>query len=219
MGRLDHKAVGLAILVTAGGTREFIDPVRVIANLSTGALGRAIAAAARRRGHRVTLLAPPDLEPPRGVGHRPFVTTADLERELRRAARSRWDAVIHAAAVSDYRPAKTAAVKLRSDAPSLTLALVRTPKLIARLRRWFARAVLVGFKLTAGATRAERLRLAREQLRRHRTDVCVANDTKEMRGDWHPALIADRGGALFLHGTKADLASAIVLVVERWVRR
>ena len=176
----------MRILITAGGTREPIDAVRYITNLSSGRLGRTMADEARRRWHATALLAPD--------GDRPFRSTADLEEQLMRASKESWDAVLHAAAVSDYRPAEVVQGKISSDRDELVIRCVRTPKLIAHLRDWFPRAFLVGFKLTSGVAPEERARIAREQISKNRTDACVENDLTEFGPGEHKARIvtADR---------------------------
>lgn len=215
----------MRVLITAGGTKEAIDPVRCLTNISSGSLGRELCRAAARRGHRVLLLAPAELPKlvgplPKGVAHRPFRSTADLERELRRAARRRWDLVIHAAAVSDYRPARTSATKLSSESDEVVLRLVKTPKLIARLRAWFGRAFLVGFKLSTGLPVKERRRLALEQIRKNRADLCVSNDLAEFGPGEHQATIVTPEGETvpIPKGKKAAVAAAIVDFIELRIR-
>ena len=98
-----RELAGVQVLVTAGGTREPIDPVRYIGNRSSGRQGHAIAAEARRRGATVTLVSASSLEPPAGVGFVPVETAAELSREvLARAGAA--DVVVMAAAVADFRP-------------------------------------------------------------------------------------------------------------------
>lgn len=212
----------MKVLVTAGGTKELIDPVRCITNVSSGSLGRALCLAAVRRGHAVLLLAPAELPKlagalPKRVEHRSFRSTADLERELRLAARRRWDLVIHAAAVSDYRPVRPSATKLSSESEEIVLRLVRTPKLIARFRKWFGRAFLVGFKLSTGLTPEERRRIALEQIRKNRTDLCVENDLAEFGPGEHKATIVTPEGKTIPipKGDKAFVAEALWSFMER----
>lgn len=206
-------------LVTAGGTKEPIDAVRYVSNVSTGALGRAIAEELKRRGHRSVLLAPAELETT--AEKRTFGSTDDLQRELEwAAAEQTWDAVIHAAAVSDYRPARTEAGKISSDAPELVIKLVRTPKLIARMREWFPNALVVGFKLLHGVAPAERVEIAREQIRKNRTNACVENDLSEFGPGEHQARIVTLETVVDVpKGDKASVARVIVDFVEAHVPR
>jgi hypothetical protein len=200
---------GETILITAGGTKEPIDDVRYITNRSTGKLGRALAAEAIARHHRVLLLAP--------EGDREFGSTADLERELKRASgEGAWDVVLHAAAVSDYRPASVIDGKINSERDDLVIRLVRTPKLIAHLRDWFGRAFLVGFKLTSGTPPEERVRIAREQIAKNRTDACVENDRTEFGPGEHKARLVTADAIIDIpKGDKASVARAILINVER----
>ena len=137
---------GLHVLVTAGPTREAIDPVRFLSNGSTGRMGFALAAAAARRGARVTLLAGPvALETPPGVDRVDVVTADDL---LAAALEVDADVVIAAAAVSDYAPAETSDRKLKKDGNELTLRLRRTPDVLAAIsERRRDGQTLVGFAL------------------------------------------------------------------------
>ena len=126
LGRRGDMA-GRAIVVSAGGTQEPIDPVRVITNRSSGKMGYAIAQAARDRGARVTLVsAPTSLPEPAGVDVRQVATVAQM-REAVLAACEGADALIMAAAVSDYRPADVASQKIKkgADDDGLTLRLVK----------------------------------------------------------------------------------------------
>ncbi len=206
------------VLITAGGTKEPIDDVRYITNFSSGGLGRALAAEAHARGHRVLLLAPAELPKlagllPKEIEHRPFRTTSDLEQELWRAAGERaWDLVLHAAAVSDYRPAEVVDGKIASDREELVIRLVRTPKLLARLREWFGEAAIVGFKLTSGRSPEERVRIARDQITRNRTDFCIENDLAEFGPGEHQARIVAADGTVteIPRGDKSSVARRIL---------
>src|SRR5262249_18771668 len=123
------------IVVTAGPTYEAIDPVRFIGNRSSGKMGAALAAAAQRRGAEVTLLLGPSaIAPPVGVTVVGFESAAELEAALVAAAEGA-DAIIMAAAVADYRPARPASQKLkRSELGARTeLALTANPDLLAGL--------------------------------------------------------------------------------------
>jgi GNAT superfamily N-acetyltransferase len=213
----------LNILITAGGTKEDIDPVRYLTNFSSGSLGRAFSIAAAERGHRVTLLAPKELPKlagplPEGVDLRPYRSTADLEAALKQAAaEKKWDVVIHSAAVSDYRPADTQATKISSDQEELVIRLVKTPKLIQSFRDWFGRAFLVGFKLLTNTPDAERHRIALAQIKKNRTNLCFENDLARITKTVHPArLVTPEGGAIPLPlGDKQAVARAALDFIEK----
>lgn len=136
------------ILVTAGPTREFLDPVRYISNQSTGTLGYAIAATAARRGHAVTLVSGPvALTPPAGVQVRPVVSAADLARETL-AALPEADAVVMTAAVADYTPTRISEQKIKKSPGRLTIELAPTMDVLAEIgRRKRADQVVMGFSL------------------------------------------------------------------------
>ena len=138
---------GLSVLVTAGATVEPIDPVRYITNRSTGKMGYALAAAARRRGASVTLVSgQTTLKSPYGVTLR-TVKTAEEMREAVFEHRPQFDIIIKAAAVSDYRPRDSAQSKIKKGPESLSLELVKNPDILAQLgeTKKTSPCVLVGF--------------------------------------------------------------------------
>lgn len=117
--------VGRHVVVSAGGTREPIDPIRFISNRSTGKMGYALAEAARDRGARVTLVSTVDsLTPPYGVDLRPVETVAQMRQAVLEAT-SDGDVLVMAAAVSDFRPAEPAKDKIKKGEGGLTLELVK----------------------------------------------------------------------------------------------
>lgn len=165
---------GLRVLVTAGPSREALDPVRYISNRSSGKMGYALARAAASRGAAVTLLSGPvSLSAPEGVTLVPFMTTQELlERAL--ALVCEQDILIQAAAPADYRPERTAESKIKKRAgQNLTLELVENPDVAATLGEGKrADQVFVGF----AAETDDVLQNAREKLERKRLDMIVAND-------------------------------------------
>jgi phosphopantothenoylcysteine decarboxylase / phosphopantothenate---cysteine ligase len=165
---------GKRVLVSAGGTREPLDAVRFVGNRSSGRMGVALAAEARRRGAEVTLLAANLAVPaPPGVELVETPTAADLEREaLARGAAA--DVVVMAAAVADYRPGEALAAKRPKDTAAWTLELEPTADVLAALgeQRRDGR-LLVGFAAETGPDGLER---AREKLARKGADLFVLND-------------------------------------------
>ncbi|MDU4961457.1 MAG: bifunctional phosphopantothenoylcysteine decarboxylase/phosphopantothenate--cysteine ligase CoaBC [Sporomusaceae bacterium] len=163
---------GKKILVTAGGTREPIDPVRFIGNRSSGKMGYAIAAAAARMGAEVVLISGPvSLQPPSGVTRICVETAA----EMRAAVLAEYDdaaIVIKAAAVADYRPQQAENHKIKKTENQLQLTLEKNPDILAELGSLKRQQFLVGF---AAETR-DLLRYAREKLERKNLDMIVAND-------------------------------------------
>ena len=165
---------GKTVLVSAGGTREPLDAVRFVGNRSSGRMGVALAAEARRRGAEVTLLAANLAVPsPPGVELVETPTAADLEREaIARGAEA--DVVVMAAAVADYRPAEAFAAKRPKDTGTWTLELEPTTDVLSALgERRRDGQLLVGFAAETGATGLER---AREKLSRKGADLFVLND-------------------------------------------
>ena len=176
----DSALRGRRVVVTAGPTYEDIDAVRYVGNRSSGRMGYALAAEARRRGAIVTLVAgPTGVEPP-GVDTVVRVRSADDMHEAVMRAASNADAVIMAAAVADYTPASTVAGKIaKSDAP-MTLTLRRTKDILADLgsmREGLGSTgpVLVGF----AAETDDVLVKAREKRARKKVDLIVANDVSQ----------------------------------------
>ncbi len=203
----ESDLVGRRIVVTAGGTREPIDPVRYIGNRSTGKMGVAIAQAALDRGAEVTLLAAAvEVSLPEVARCVRVETTSELERALHEAvviAEPPPDALVMAAAVADFTPRSPAATKLHRG-EGLTLELEPTPDLLGgvaralddEVRRGLAarRAVLVGFAAETGS-----LERAAEKLRAKGVDLLVANDVAETGSgfgtDTNRVVILDRAGA------------------------
>jgi phosphopantothenoylcysteine decarboxylase/phosphopantothenate--cysteine ligase len=138
------------ILVTAGPTREYIDPVRFISNSSTGQMGYAVAQAAKMRGHKVTLISGPvTLEAPKGVKLIPVMTADEMYHSALKIF-PQVDVVVMAAAVGDYKPKVKSRYKIKkgSDETAIRLELVPNPDIIAQLgRRKKDHQLLVGFAL------------------------------------------------------------------------
>jgi len=199
----------MRLLVTAGGTREPIDSVRVIANASTGSLGARIVDEAVAAGHDVLLLhATQAALPSRPCRRAAFETHADLGRLLEQHA-PLADAIVQAAAVADYVPVP-AVGKLPSDLPELVLRLVPAPKLIDGLRALSPKAWLVGFKLTSGASQDEQVAAAQALLLRARLDLVVVNDTARTGELDHEALLVDSGGVIARCRGKTALAQQLL---------
>lgn len=174
----------MKILVTAGATREPLDEVRFVSNVSTGATGAALADTLLGFGHDVTLL--------RGEGAvksqhvrdaETFSSCADLLAKLqRRLGTGQFDAVVMTAAVADYRPDTTQTGKIRSDADELVVRLVRTPKILPQLKSLSPRPLrVIGFKFTVGADAEARRAAVLAQWAAGGVDATVHNDLHEIR--------------------------------------
>lgn len=199
----------LHIVVAAGPTQEPLDPIRYLTNRSTGTMGYTVAAAARRRGHRVTLVTGPSTLPtPRGL-RLVRVTTA---REMRTAtlhALARADALVMTAAVADYRPATARRVKLRRAGRVRTLRLVENPDILAEAGRRFAgRKTLVGFALESSAVAAH----AQRKLRAKRADLIIGNTVRSGRVTFGAQPLTD---VVFV--TRAGIAARWRRASKHWV--
>ncbi len=167
--------VGRRVLVSAGGTREPIDPVRFITNRSSGKQGYALAEAAARRGADVTLVSSSSLPTPPGVELVPVDTAAEMEAAMVGGLPAA-DVVVMAAAVADFRPKEPAAAKLVKDDGVPELVLEPTPDILVQLSaRCRPEQVLVGF----AAETHDVLERARRKLARKGVDLLVANDVTE----------------------------------------
>jgi phosphopantothenoylcysteine decarboxylase/phosphopantothenate--cysteine ligase len=166
---------GQTLLVTAGPTREDIDPVRFLTNRSSGKMGFALAEAGLRRGAHVILISgPTDLQAPEGADWVPVRTTAEMRNAVRDRAREA-SIVVMAAAVSDYRPAAASATKIQRGGDRLVLELEPTPDILAELGRENGDQILIGFAAETDHL-AEK---ARAKLARKGADMIVANDVTQ----------------------------------------
>ena len=164
---------GERVLITAGPTREPIDPVRFISNPSSGRMGYALARAARRRGAEVVLVSgPTSLSLARKDIEVAFVRTAEEMRKAVLDHLSRCSIVIKTAAVSDYRPMEVSDRKMKKGAERLTLALEKTTDILEEVGSKKRGQILVGF----AAETDDLVRNARSKLRAKRLDLIVAND-------------------------------------------
>lgn len=184
-GTLPYDLVGTKVLVTAGGTREAIDPVRFLGNRSSGKQGYALAAAARDRGASVTLIsANSSLTPPAGVTVVTVESAAQLHQQVTKLAAS-FDVVIMAAAVADYRPTAPHEAKVKKENGGLVaIELAENPDILADLVRQRGTAtapVLVGFAAETGDAQADFLSYGRAKLARKGVDALVVNDVSDGR--------------------------------------
>jgi phosphopantothenoylcysteine synthetase/decarboxylase len=178
-------------IVTAGPTYEPLDDVRRLTNFSTGRLGTELANYLTARGHKVTLLIGESATWPGARKAKSVIvysTTADLHAKLKSFRGKKVHAIFHAAAVSDFTFGKMfthdAAGKLKPFQPSkkistrggnLLVELAPTPKIIAKLRGWFPKTSIVGWKFEADGQRTNAIGAAQRQIVDCETDACVAN--------------------------------------------
>jgi phosphopantothenate---cysteine ligase (CTP) len=179
----------MRILVTCGPTYESLDKVRRLTNFSTGKLGIGLANHLHDAGHQVTLFKGYYAISPEACRPKPviFTTTQDLLERFQAAANESFDAIFHAAAVSDFGfgsvykrgpDGKLEAVtsgKFGTREGSLFAELVPTPKIIGQLRDLFPSAMIAGWKYEVEGNRESALELGRKQIADNRTDLCVVN--------------------------------------------
>jgi len=214
LGPASGPLSGRRVLITAGPTHEPIDPVRFVGNRSR--MGVALAMAARDAGAEVCLVhGPLAVEPPAGVEAVP-VETAEAMRVAVLERIDDRDLFIAAAAVADYRPREAAGQKLKKDAPTLALELIRNPDILAEVAARRPRPFVVGFAAETADLRENALaKLARKNL-----DLIAANDVSAGQGIGRPtnalSVFWQGGERLFPEQPKADLARALIgLITER----
>lgn len=212
---------GKRLAVTSGPTRAPIDAVRFISNRSTGALGVAIAEECLRRGAEVTFFhGEGSLFPPR----HPRMTVIEIETVdhlvtalKRKLPDGGYDVFFHAMAVLDYVPAKALEEKIPSGKASLTLRLVKTPKVINLIKQLSPETILVGFKLEVGVGKDELVRRATKMMRSSNSDFVLANDLRTVRKKQHTAYVLDAAGRLRgpFKGKKTIATALVDIVTER----
>ena len=215
---LAQDLAGRHVVVSAGGTREYLDPVRFLGNRSSGRQGYALARTAVARGAEVTLVsANVSLPDPAGVKVVRVETTAQLRDAVLAAAPSA-DAVVMAAAPADYRPRTVSGVKIKKaeDGTAPPLELEQNPDILAEISSDRARpgSVVVGFAAETGDAERSTLELARAKLARKGCDLLVLNDVsggKVFGSTENEAVVLDaEGGATPVpRGSKSALAHVI----------
>ncbi len=190
----DHDLQGLKVLITAGPTIEYIDPVRIVTNRSTGKMGYALARAAWRRGAEVELVSGPTyLDPPKAIN----IIKVKTAEEMREAVLNNYkdkDVVIKAAAVSDYKPLNKAQEKEKKKGSPIIVEMIPTPDILAELGKDKRDITLVGF----AAETTDHVANAMDKIKKKNLDLIVLNDvSREDRGfaaDSNEVKIIDREG-------------------------
>ncbi|GGE16879.1 phosphopantothenoylcysteine decarboxylase [Marinithermofilum abyssi] len=209
---------GKKVVVTAGPTREPMDPVRYFTNRSSGKMGFALAEAAAAAGAEAVLVAgPSSLETPVGV-RRVDVTTAEEMLQAVLEEMEEADVIIKAAAVADYRPAEVKGSKIKKADDRLQVELVKTPDIAAEVGRRKGRRLLVGFAAETDQVET----YARDKLQRKNMDMIVANDVSEpgagFEGDTNIVTVFDKHGEVLRlpQLSKREVARRLIrLVGER----
>ena len=210
-----HDLRGTRVLVTAGATREYIDPVRFITNRSSGKMGYAIAEAAAQRGAEVRLVSgTATVPPPAGIEIQHVETTLNMHDAVQ-AAFNETDIVIMAGAPADYRPSEYTPHKIKKSANTLTLPLERNPDIAQTLGEQKTHQTLVCF----AAETNDLLENAKKKLIRKNCDLIVANDILEegagFQSDTNIVTLLDRDGTCeqLPRASKRDVADAILTKV------
>jgi len=213
-----HDLSDKRILITAGGTREALDPVRFIGNRSSGRQGVALAVAAAARGAEVTLIAANlEVEVPASIAVQHVVSTLDLQAAVTAAA-PEVDAVIMAAAVADYRPETVADEKIKKEkqGDSLQLTLVKNPDILQELSAARpAGQVVIGFAAETEPDRTKLLELGAAKAARKGVDYLVVNRvgwTEGFATESNEVIVLDGAGAIVSEasGSKATVAHRIL---------
>ena len=207
-------------LITAGGTREYIDPIRFISNASSGKMGYALAHAAEEAGHKVTLISASDLQPPIGVE---FVGV-DSAEEMFAAVKKHFakcDCLIMAAAVSDYTPVRPAKTKIKKTGKFLTIKLKPTTdilkwagkhKKVKSKKAKDKRQIIVGFALEERDVKGR----AEKKLKEKNLDMIIANTPAAISAEELTVQIKmpDSKWLKLGRATKTTLAKKIITLVE-----
>ena len=211
----------MRFVVTAGPTREAIDPVRFISNRSSGKMGYAIAEAALARGNEVTLISgPASIAAPRGMQLVSITTSDELYDAVHRAVRA-CDVLVMCAAVSDYKPAAPAKRKMKKRKTPFALKLIPTKDVLASLPKRNRRYLVVGF-----AAETHDLKInAQKKLRRKNCDLIVANDVSRsdsgMESDENEVVIFFRNGdsQKISRASKKIIARELVKIISKMLQK
>ena len=203
----------MRILITAGGTREYIDPVRFISNASSGRMGYALARAALKAGHEVILIVAPTAQRPPGAAKLVNVETAAQMFEAVKKHFSRCDCLIMAAAVADYTPVHPAKNKIRKTGEALTVKLKPTTDIL----KWAGEhkkknQIVIGFALEDKNLRAR----AEKKLNEKNLDMIIANTSAAIGAEKSTVQIKKPGGEWLklAKASKAAIAGKIVSMAE-----
>jgi phosphopantothenoylcysteine decarboxylase / phosphopantothenate---cysteine ligase len=190
---------GKRVLITAGPTIEYIDPVRVITNQSTGKTGVLLASEFISAGSKVTLIYGPGTEiPPRGAKVIRVQTSSEMGDALRKEMRQKLDIVILAAAASDYTPEKPSRTKLNSDLLRIVVKLKRVSKMINDVKKIQNNVFLVGFKAETNISKKDLIKKASEKMDQSGCDLVIANDIGSKRYQKNP----DYNNVFVIDGTR-----------------
>jgi phosphopantothenoylcysteine decarboxylase/phosphopantothenate--cysteine ligase len=170
------------VLMTAGPTIEYIDPVRVITNQSSGKTGVLLASELISSGANVTLIYGPGIEkPPKGAKIIRISTSGEMFNVVKKEMNKKFDIVIMAAAVSDYTPENPSKNKIKSTKNKIKISLKKAPKIIDQVKKYQKNVFLVGFKAEANISKNELISEAKKKLNESDANMIVANDVGSIR--------------------------------------
>jgi phosphopantothenoylcysteine decarboxylase/phosphopantothenate--cysteine ligase len=179
---------GKKVIVTAGGTREKIDDVRFLINQSSGKMGAAIAEELYIRGAKVLLIRAKDAVKPRYlIKEELFETSSELHDIIKKHAPN-YDAIFHAAAVSDFQVSNPQNGKI-SSSEEFTLSMKPQIKIINHIKTWNSKIKLIAFKATAEQNEDEMIEIAKQKLKDSNADTVIANDSSAFENDTNEVVI------------------------------
>ena len=165
------------VLMTAGPTIEYIDPVRVITNLSSGKTGVLLASELISAGAKVTMVyGPGDQKPPKGAKIINVTTNKEMFDAVKKEMKRKFDIVIMAAAASDYTPQNSSRTKIKSDKKSLVIRLKKAPKIIDHIKTYQKDSLLIGFKAETNVAKNTLIKSAKKKMKESGADIIIAND-------------------------------------------
>ena len=165
------------VLMTAGPTIEYIDPIRAITNLSSGKTGTLLASELISAGAKVTLVyGPGNQVPTKGIKVINVTTSKEMFDAVRKELQKKYDIVIMAAATSDYTPQNPSKSKIKSDKKSLVIRLKKTPKIIDIVKKYQKNTLLVGFKAETNLSKNALIKSAKMKIKETGADMIIAND-------------------------------------------
>jgi phosphopantothenoylcysteine decarboxylase/phosphopantothenate--cysteine ligase len=175
------------ILMTAGPTIEYIDPVRVITNQSSGKTGVLLASELISAGSKVTLVYGPGIEkPPKGAKVIKVLTSKEMHDEVKKQMKKKFDVVIMAAAAADYTPENPSKQKIKSTQDSIKISLKKIPKIIDQIKKIQKDVILVGFKAETNLSKKALITIAKKKLDESNADMIIANDIGSSRYKKNP---------------------------------
>jgi phosphopantothenoylcysteine decarboxylase/phosphopantothenate--cysteine ligase len=196
------------VLMTAGPTIEYIDPVRVITNQSSGKTGVSLASELISAGAKVTFVYGPGKEkPPNGAKIINVSSSKEMFNAVKTELKKKFDIVIMAAAVADYVPTKPSKNKIKSSKNEIKISLKKVPKIIDQIKKYQKNVLLVGFKAETNLTKNQLIKSAQKKLKESSSDMIVANDIGSSRYKKNP------------HNNQVIIVDSKKVVVSGWMKK